>query len=404
MIKRVLSTLFILASLFAPIQTGHAQASLQIEEVQISYEYGAQITFAARFSPTSNVQEAYLFFQAEGDSEAHSSFLALSQDGQSLYRYEVNTGLIRPFARVFFWYRVALVDGGVFDSPRYFFQYDDNRYPWQILEDERIRVHWYAGEPDFGQQAFDAAHVGLQSLENLIPVDPGSLPVDIFVYATGQDIEDTLRLGGYAWDMGHVNPELGVVLVAVSPDENASSGLSSQIPHELAHAVLYRMSGSASASLPVWLSEGIASLAENGGVAGISQEMIAANGNDTLLTMEALCAAFPTDVSNAALAYAQAASFTQYLREQYGPGGLLSLIESYAQGRTCEKGARHALNQPLSQLDRHWRQAVLGEAASPVALANLLPYTAIILLVFLFPLASLLISLRKKKESKKHAE
>jgi hypothetical protein len=404
MMKRVLSTLFLLASLFAPVRPGNAQASLQIEDVQINYEYGAQITFAARFAPMSNVQEAYLFFQAEGDIDAHSSLLTLSEDGESLYRYEVNTGLIRPFARVFFWYRVALVDGGVFASPRYFFQYDDNRYPWQILEDDQIRVHWYAGEPDFGQQAFDAAHIGLQSLENLVPVDPGLLPVDLFVYATGQDIEDTLRLGGYDWNTGHVNPELGVVLVAVSPDENASSGLSSQIPHELTHVVLYRMKGSASAGLPVWLSEGIASLAENSAVTSMSQELIAANENDMLLSMEELCASFPADAANAALAYAQAASFTQYLREQYGPGGLQSLIDSYAQGRTCEEGARHALNQPLSQLDRHWRQAVLGEAASPVALANLLPYAAIILLVFLFPLASLLFGLRKNKDAKKHAE
>ena len=148
-----------------------------------------------------------------------------------------------------------------FDSPHYFFQYDDNRYPWQTMEGNGLRLHWYAGDVSFGQAALDAAQSGYQAIQNLIPVPAGD-PIDIYIYASSADVQDTLNLGGSAWVSGHANPDLGVVLVSIAPGENQSIEMEQQIPHELAHVLLYRLTGSAYANLPNWLTEGIASQVE----------------------------------------------------------------------------------------------------------------------------------------------
>ena len=69
-------------------------------------------------------------------------------------------------------------------------------------------------------------------------------------------------MGGSTWVAGHANPDLGVVLVSIAPGENQSMEMERQIPHELAHVLLYRLTGPAYANLPNWLTEGIASQVE----------------------------------------------------------------------------------------------------------------------------------------------
>ena len=70
------------------------------------------------------------------------------------------------------------------------------------------------------------------------------------------------------------------------------------IPHELAHVMLYRNVGEGYASLPVWLSEGIASLAELYPNPDYDQALSIASQNGSLLSIEELCDTFPLDSYN----------------------------------------------------------------------------------------------------------
>jgi hypothetical protein len=149
------------------------------------------------------------------------------------------------------------------------------------------------------------------------------------------------------------------------------------------------MTGVGYSGLPVWLTEGIASLVEQDSGADLTQVLDSAHEAGSLLPMGSLCAGFPADASNAILAYAQSASFTQYLYDLHGPAGLKSLVDSYARGESCEQGPRQAIGQPLSALEINWQQAVLGEDPPPAAVNNLLPYAVLLLLILLFPLGTL---------------
>ncbi len=395
--RRFFAILVCLVFLLSVTLRARAQSAVEVSGVGVRYTFGDHITFSAKIQTQSFIQAAYLLFQVEGQKNTHTLPLAISSTGTAAYTYPIQNGLLPPFSRIFFWYHLLLPAGETFNSPRYTFQYNDNRYPWQTLDGNGLHLHWYAGDVSFGQAALDAAQAGYQTIQNLIPV-PAGAPIEIYIYSSSADVQDTLNLGGSSWVAGHANPELGVVLVSIAPGEAQSMELQRQIPHELAHVLLYRLTGSAYANLPTWLTEGIASQVEGYPNGDYTQILAASTKNKSLLPMADLCGPFPTDASGAILAYAESNSFISYVHKTYGTSDLHALIQAYSNGLSCDQGVIHALGLPLSQLDQQWRQSALGENVSGLAFQNLLPYLIFLVLMLLIPAWRLGMN-HKKKES-----
>ena len=387
----IIACLSILLGFTSPAR---AQAAVELSNVGVTYTFGEQVTFSAKILSKATIQTAYLLFQVKGDQNTRSIPLDLGADGTARYAYQVKDGLLRPFSRIYFWYHLLFADGSVWDGSHYYFQYDDNRFPWQDTEGFGLRIHWYAGDVSFGQAALDAAHAGYQAIQAILPVVPGE-PVDVYIYASAVDVQNMLSLGGYSWVGGHASPDLDVVLVSIAPGETQSIEMERQIPHELAHVILYRRTGPAYANLPGWLAEGIASQVEQYPNADYAQVLSVSTKNGTLLPIASLCGLFPVDASGAILAYAESDSFVRYLRERFGTSSLQSLIKSYTDGLTCDQGAVQSLGLPLAKLEEQWRAAVLGEKVSGLAFQNLLPYLILLGLVLLIPVFLFGLNLRK---------
>ena len=395
--RRVLCLIVTASITLGFCKPARAQSAVAVTEAGVEYSFGEQITFTARIQSQSPIQEALLLFQVEGDPNTRVAPIQIGADGMTSYQYPLSAGLLRPFTRISFWFRLTLEGGEVYTSQQFYFDYVDNRFPWQTLEDASVRLHWYAGEVSFGQAAFDVTHLGLLAVNALIPATQ-SEPIDIYVYATPTDVQNALSLGGQSWLAGQASPDLGVVLVSISPGVEQTSAMQRQIPHELAHVLLYRHTGAAYNQLPAWLREGIASLAELYPNADYVQVLGIAAQNQTLLPIPDLCGLFPQDASGALLAYAESASFTRYLHDTYGTSGLLTLIQAYADGLDCEQGALRAFGSLLSQIDGQWRQEALGENVGSLAFRNLLPYLIVLLVILAFPAWGFWTARKRSKE------
>jgi hypothetical protein len=166
----LLVSLVCLFGLTLPVR---AQAAVQVSGVGVTYTFGEQVTFSAKIQTQLSIQAVYLLFQVEGQPNTHTFPLRIESTGTASYSYPIQNGLLRPFSRIFFWYHLILPADETFDSPHYYFQYNDNRYPWQTLDGNVLRLHWYAGDVSFGQEALDAAQAGYQSIQNLFPVPAG---------------------------------------------------------------------------------------------------------------------------------------------------------------------------------------------------------------------------------------
>jgi len=383
--KSIRTGLLCLLLLYATLPTTSAtaqSATPTVENVSIAYQFGEQVTFNGRITSPENVTETLLFFRAQGEPATRAARVKLEPDGRFSYRYDVTQTPLRAFAHVDFWFSVTQRNGASVNSPQFFFDYLDNRFPWQETTSDTLTLHWYAGDAAFGQQLADTARNGQTRIYDLLGARP-TQPIHLYVYASATDLQSALSLGGQAWVAGHASPDLGVGIVSLAPGPEQGLQMDRQIPHELAHLVLYQFSGERYALLPVWLKEGLASAVELSPNPDYEQALKMAAQNGGLLPISSLCAAFPPDASSRFLAYAQSASFTRALVAQYGVSGISSLISAYGDGLDCEQGAQRALGAPLSQIEQGWRSATLGENRLGLALQNLAGYLLLFALILL---------------------
>lgn len=381
--KGVLPILLGLLILLGVTRPAAAQSGGEVTNARVEHKFGEQVNFLAQIHSQIPVQNAMVTFRT-ADGIAQTQPLTVNADGTAGYRYDARLNLLPPFARLVYWFDVTLSDGTSFTSQQYDFIYSDNRFAWQTLEEGTLRAHWYDGDAAFGAAVLDAARRGLNSARALVPMEPSG-PIDIYVYATASDLQSALTLGGQTWVAGHASPELGVVMISVSPGPEQSNALERLAPHELAHVLLYQSLGPNYNRLPIWLTEGMASSAELIPNPDLDATLAAAVKSNSLLPLSELCAAFPPDTGRAFLAYAQSKSFVRFLLDNFGTTGLSALISAYADGMDCEEGARRALEQPLSQLEVRWRESALGENRSGVVAANLFPYLLVLGLVLFVP-------------------
>ena len=392
-------TVIALMAVLIPLNGAQAQALSRIEvtDVAAAPVFGRQITFTARIKASIQIAQVSILFHEAREKVTRVETLQLDADGRTSLVYDASQNLFPPFSNIIFWYQVTLVDGSIETSDIYSVSYNDDRFPWRDTTTGTVKVHWYDGDDAFAQSALDAAGAGLLQINDIVPVTL-SVPIDIYIYSTVEDLQGALALGGQKWVGGHTNPELGIVMVAIAPGSLQSVEMETKIPHELAHVMIYRSLGDGYKNLPAWLNEGLASMVEQYPNADYAQALSIASQNNSLIPFADLCDSFPPDTGRAFLAYAQSQSFVRYLRETYGTTGLTSLTHYYADGLACETGATRAFSAPLNELDAHWRETVLGQNVTGVALRNLAPYAAILILILLVPLWGAVDMVRQRRK------
>ncbi len=367
----------------AVLTLGSAQADPQVtvQNPRITYTFGDQLVFAATIQSSSPIQGVELFYHAQGLPYTLTAKMALDDQGEVLYIHNLRQQPLPPFVEVAYWFRVTFQDGGAVTTPPQHFLLEDNRFVWSALKSPPFVVHWYEGDAGVAQQVVNAAQQGLLRMQQQWQAPLPTDQVDIYIYASIGDLQSALA-GLPHWAAGHADPALGKIFLSLPPGLTQGLEAQRQVPHELAHVLLYQATLAGYAHLPRWLNEGVASLAElvpNPDYDAVLQQAIEQQG---LLPIAALCADFPPQAAQTILAYAESASLTRYIYRTYGSAGLRRLIEAYAQGQGCEEAPRAALGKPLSQIERAWL-ASLGVGRDWSWLSNLAPWLGLLLLVTL---------------------
>jgi hypothetical protein len=376
----------------------------RIDNPRWEYIFGRQITFRADLQPNTYVEESRFYFHRPEDTGEIMVLANLDDQGVLSYDYDFMRYPLRAFSRVDFRFEVTGSDGEIVRSSPGVFYYEDNRFAWHPpLQSGPFRVHWYEGDETFGQEVLDVAQKGLQQAKNWLPLaDPADpnrfVEVNIYVYASAQEMRSTNLLAGTNWVAGHADPDLHLIDVSIAPGPEQKTEMERQIPHELMHILLYQTIGSADSKLPAWLKEGLASINElypNPYYHTILSQAIARDG---LLSFSDICQNFPVDASGAYLAYAQAASFTRYLYDQYGSVGLNTLVANYAGSSAldCQDGTTIALGVPLNQLENSWRQTILGGKSAPNSKNSPWPWVTVLGAVLAAPCIVLVVNVLRR--------
>ncbi len=359
--KKKILVIFLLAALW--LGHGHparAESGVEISAQPPNYTFGGQITFQATITPGISIQNIRLIVESPG----LPSFVGdakFTPPDQITYVYVLPSRPLRAFSTITYHYRVALENGEVYTSPNFSFRYEDNRYTWQVLEDDAFRIHWYEGEMAFAQEILDTARNGKANIETLLSKADTGNPINIYAYASASELQSTLLMSGQTWVAGHADPELGAIAVSLPTGTARSLEIRRQVPHELAHILLYRMMGEGYQSLPRWLNEGIASQMELYPNSDYPLYLEKAYRENRVIPIEQLCRSFPSDAATSFLAYAEANSLTGYIKEYYGEEGIRNLILAYETGVGCARGVEIALGRELPQLEKDWLKATFDQ-------------------------------------------
>ncbi len=362
-----------------------AQAGIELLNARASHHFGADITFEAQIQSSIQIQEVNLLFRETREETTRVEKLERDANGNVRFQFDASQKIFPPFSWIEFWYQVTLTDGSAYASDPISYFYSDNRFTWRENKEGPVTIHWYDGDDAFARNALDVAGSGLLGMKEVVPLVLDK-PFDIYIYSTNQDLQGALELGGHQWIGAHADPALGVVMVVVQPGDRQNIQMEIELPHELTHVMMYRSLGDGYARLPAWFREGVASMMEKYPNTDYAQALKIATNNKSLISITDLCASFPTDAGRAFLAYAEAQSFTTYLRDTYGVTRFHALTQAYADGMSCEVGATYAIGLPLSLLERNWSQSVLGQDATVVAVNNMSPYLILLGLIMFVPL------------------
>jgi hypothetical protein len=190
-------------------------------------------------------------------------------------------------------------------------------------------------------------------------------------------------------------------LVSITPGALQLLDIERQIPHEITHVRLNQYLENGYHDIPVWLNEGIATLAESFPNSDYKIIITAGYENHALFSFASLCESFPPNASDINMAYAQSDSFVRYIYQEYGANGLQSLLDAYKEGYSCENGPSESLGISLTQLERQWYFETFGEA-QPTSLNGIIAWSILFLVVFITPITSILLSARQKKIGDTH--
>lgn len=400
-----ITALFLISRLLAPLAGSDAavlaglrtaQAAVEINDLGVVYQFGEQVTFQAEIHTTQPIDSVVIYITPAGQATVWQTadLSAGLRIEQSVDARQLN---LRPFSSATYRYQVNLTSGESINSPEHSFRYEDNRFAWQSLDGSDFVVYWYGRDPSFGQAVLNIARQGLQRAQTILDL-PAPQPLKIYVYASSRELQSALQLNNQPWVAGHASPDLHQLLISIPTGPEQKLELERQVPHELMHILQYQQVGDKYRQQPVWLLEGMASIAELYPNPEYNYVLTTSAANHDLLPISSLCASFPRESSGAYKAYAQAESFVRFLHQTYGSSGLLALMRQYDDGLGCEEGLAAAFGQGMPQLEYRWKQEMLGINAAGLALNNLSPYLAVMLVLAAPAVLSLLPALRRKPQ------
>lgn len=129
------------------------------------------------------------------------------------------------------------------------------------------------------------------------------------------------------------------------------------LKHELCHLYLYHYVKEG--SLPRWLDEGIAQWVSD----GIAELATGKHDNvlrqailtDTLIRLDDISETFPEDERDLLLAYEESKSVVEYISVEYGPGGILKVLNLLREGPPADRAFLEGLGVSFEDLEKTWR-------------------------------------------------
>ena len=347
-----------LVTVIAPPALGADDTSVTFGKPEGTSRYGEQIEFTQPVelgAPADRVEVRLTF----GDSASPVvQEMPPSGAGSHELRYTFDFtegGHLYPNTRITAQWRVyqGADDETGTDGPPVTITYDDDRFDWNVLEGDYVRVHWYEGNEAFGRRVLELGEETVRETAQLLGVSTGE-PFDFFIYPDTDTFYTAIDPATQEGVGGQALADLRTMYGQISPGDEGGSEVGRVVPHELVHLVFDTATDNPYHFPPRWLNEGLAVYLSEGNGAEYRQAVQGAVANNSVIPLDGITGQFPRTFDRFYLAYAESVSAIDYLIRTHGRDALIQLIRSYAEGRTDDEAFRDALGVDVTGFSDAW--------------------------------------------------
>jgi len=269
------------------------------------------------------------------------------------FSYPTPSGGLFPNTKVELGFRVTFDDGRIVDSPTTTIRYDDDRFTWQTLEGDVVRVHWYDGNEAFGRRALEIGEKAVADAAALLGVTESD-PIDFYIYAETAPFRDVIGRGLQENVGGLALPPIRTLFANIGPSSVADPWVAIVVPHELTHIVFDTATANPYHGPPHWLNEGLAVYLSQGNDGQAKANVDRSGRSGDLMPLRALELQFPSTADRFSLAYDEAVSAIDFMVRTYGRDALVALIRSYAAGVGDDAAFTAALGVDTAAFQAGW--------------------------------------------------
>ncbi len=371
MIKKI-AVLITLITLFLVLSPGTLRAeSTPGISSPVQAEFPGRLTFNITADSNVNVTDIRLRYSvtmagfAESFAEIYLTFAPATKVATNWAWDMRQTGGLPPGTEIVYWWQVTDASGKTEETLPSRFIFEDTRFPWRTLTNDKINILWYEGDDAFARQLMTAAEDALTRLAR----DTGAAPVRplrIYIYGSNQDYQGAFVFPT-EWSGGVTFDRFDTILIGI-PTNQLTWGKST-ITHELTHLITGQITLNPYNNLPTWLSEGLAMYNEGLLSPGLASYLTRAIQEKSLISVQSLCDPFSAIPEQAYLSYAESFTIVGYLIGQYGQPKMLELLDSFREGSTYDGALEKAYGLNMERLNTAWQAYITRQFAPAQAKA-----------------------------------
>lgn len=365
MAKRIFLVIFALFISLLFIIPVHSDSGLKINGSSVISGFPSSLKFTISAQSNSLIMDIRLHYTtsklgfANITSESYLIFTPATNVSADWTWDMRRSGGIPPGTTVFYWWTITDNNGNTITTDKSKFNFDDTRFTWQKIIQDKTTIYWYSGTQIFAADLMSTTQEALTRLGR----DTGaylSEPIRIYIYANSNDLRGSM-LFPQEWTGGVTFSEFGCIAIGIST-ANLAWGKTA-IAHELTHLVTHQITLNPYNVLPTWLEEGLAMYNQGSVDATFTYALQVAVANKTLLTLKTLSSPFSSYTDVSYLSYAESWSAVAYLIKTYGKEKMSQLLNTFHRGSTHDNALLVVYGKDTKTLNTEW-QATLKASAT----------------------------------------
>lgn len=333
-----------------------AVAQEGITVISNTYEplFAQEISFRLEARSESEIDKIVLLYRIGGEeviNRGYPDFIP-AQEVAAEYVMDLKRGEIAPFSEIEYSWRIEDAAGNRLDTEPVSFLYEDDRFQWESLTQEKVTLYWYDADRAFGEGLLEVALESLARLEEEVGVKSEE-SIKVVVYQSKDDMLGALVSRGEVFEAEVIT--LGTV---VSRDtvllHGTHRGVEKTIAHELSHVVVHLATENPYGDIPAWLDEGLAMYNEGGLPAANGEALERAIQTNRLISVRSLTAPSgkPEEVN---LFYGEVYSVVEFLLNNYGKEKMAELLAVFKEGAAYDDALMEVYGFDQDDLDAQWR-------------------------------------------------